>query len=150
MRSGHPTVDDGMRSEHHPPAPVDARRLNEGTGARTRSARRAATTPTTAVPIRPATLKRLAAPETLPPRVQRFGPTIPLARVAAWSAERAWQGQGVRLYRWPSGHIVVTRVGTEADAWMLKAHRRRLLGTWARGATLHIVLDDLRWAAAHA
>ena len=67
-----------------------------------------------------------------------------LRRVAADAAAEAWRGDGVRLFRWPNGILLMTRLGTRLDASMIKHCADALLVTLKQGATAHEVLTELR------
>ncbi|WEN13686.1 hypothetical protein PY254_10550 [Rhodanobacter sp. AS-Z3] len=82
-------------------------------------------------------------------------------RIAGVICERAWQAQGVRVFRWPLGAIAVVNVGSRADAQLLATCVDALLVTYARhtlfgdvlrgdGPSLADVLRDLTWARASA
>lgn len=89
--------------------------------------------------------------------VQVYRPGHDVRRLAGIIVERAWRRQGVRVYRWPCGTMVVVLVGSRADAVMLDQCIDHLLVTYARhdlrgkpgpGPSLVDVLQDLNWARA--
>lgn len=68
-------------------------------------------------------------------------------KIADVIAERACVGFGVRVYRWPCGTVaIVTRDGPE-DALLAAKCSEHLLGTYAKGAKVSYVLNDLLHAA---
>lgn len=91
--------------------------------------------------------------------VQLFDAGVDPRRIAGVVCERAWKGDGVRVYRWPCGALAVVNVGSRPDAKLLADcidmllvtyARHRLLGSEARlrGPSLTDVLRDLQWARA--
>lgn len=90
-------------------------------------------------------------------RVQVFAPRADVRRVAGLVCERAWRGQGVRVWRWPCGTVAVVDVGTRADRKLLTDCVDALLVTYARhgvfacgvlgdGPSLADVMRELHWA----
>lgn len=92
-------------------------------------------------------------------RVMVFAPGTDVRRVAGMVCERAWRGQGVRVWRWPCGSVAVADVGSRADGQLLTQCIDALLATYAQhgvfgygvvgaGPQLVEVLQDLNWARA--
>lgn len=89
--------------------------------------------------------------------VKFFEPDTDTRRLAGVVCERAWRGDGVRVYRWSCGSLALVNVGSRADGRMLDACIDMLLVTYGRhavngqprrgaGPMLVDVLHDLHWA----
>jgi hypothetical protein len=90
-----------------------------------------------------------------------FRPGRDMRQIADVICERAWKNDGVRVFRWPCGTVVVVRVGSQGDKTLTLACEPRLLATYARlhvpgsdargpGPSVVEVLHDLHWAKATA
>lgn len=90
--------------------------------------------------------------KTLRSGVKIFKPTDDVQRIVTVICDLGWKGQGVHVFLWRCGTVVVVRAGSASDAPMHKAYSRAHFATYARAANggpgplRKDVIDDLRWA----
>ncbi|WP_458068659.1 hypothetical protein [Rhodanobacter sp. BL-MT-08] len=77
-------------------------------------------------------------------RVWRPGkPLLPIADVVA---ERAWKGEGVRVFRFPDGTWALVSIGQRADDVLMRHCGDALFATYVRGALWSQIVADMKWA----
>lgn len=86
-------------------------------------------------------------PRRLGSAAKKFSAHTHVRRIAAAIADAAWRkGPGVRAWVWPCGTVLMTRVDSDADRYLLNRYAQHLAGTWREGAIETRIMRDLQAA----